>query len=306
MGVIPPLNYEQWEEAFSLYKQTPQYKKINEGMSLTSFKRIYFWEFLHRLWARSMGLIFVLPLMFFIRKKWIDRNLFRELAVILLLAMMVASFGWIMVASGLVSRPWVSAYKLTIHLCLALLLYSYLLWTYLKYTWPGKAYVRPKRLLLIFLGLLGVQIALGGLMSGIKAALVFPTFPDYSGSFIPQVLMTADSWNVSNFLNYEGSPFLAALIQFFHRTLGYVLLLLGLVVFKRHKELWKNSGLQLSRRLFAFLLVMQVFLGISVLIKSVGEIPISLGVMHQAVAILLVTCTLWLVYFEGRTLKDVQ
>ena len=112
-GTLPPLSDSQWLEEFELYKATPQYQKINEGMSLSDFKFIYFWEYFHRLWARSMGFVFLFPFLFFWWKGWIDKPLMQRLGITVLLAAIVASFGWIMVASGLIDRPWVIAYKLT-------------------------------------------------------------------------------------------------------------------------------------------------------------------------------------------------
>jgi len=115
-GTIPPLNSADWEEAFDLYKATPQYKQINKGMSMSEFKFIYFWEFIHRLWARTMGFVFLFPFLFFLGTQRFSKKLFKQLIVVFLLAALVASLGWIMVASGLRDLPWVSPYKLTLHL----------------------------------------------------------------------------------------------------------------------------------------------------------------------------------------------
>lgn len=131
-GTFPPMSEETWIEEFELYKKTPQYHKINAGMSISAFKWIYFWEYLHRLWARTMGFVFLIPFLIFYRKKLISNHLLRRLGVVILLAMLAATFGWIMVASGLVNRPWVNAYKLSFHLCIALSVYTALLWTYLE------------------------------------------------------------------------------------------------------------------------------------------------------------------------------
>ena len=118
-GTIPPLNAVQWDAAFDLYQATPQYQKINQGMSLAEFKFIYFWEYIHRLWARAMGFVFLIPFIYFAIKGWIDRKLMKNLGIVVLLAALAASFGWIMVNSGLKDRPWVNAYKLAVHLGIA-------------------------------------------------------------------------------------------------------------------------------------------------------------------------------------------
>jgi len=115
-GILPPMSQEAWQAEFDLYKATPQYQKINEGMSLSEFKFIYFWEYIHRLWARMMGFVFIIPFVVFLFKGHLDKALIKRLGGVVLMAAIVASFGWIMVASGLEDRPWVNAYKLSLHL----------------------------------------------------------------------------------------------------------------------------------------------------------------------------------------------
>jgi heme a synthase len=298
MGTIPPLNTEAWEAAFELYKDTPQYKRINAGMSLGEFKFIYFWEYLHRLWARLMGFVFIIPFIIFLRKKWINPGIIRMLLTVVLLAGLVGVFGWIMVASGLIDRPWVNAYKLSIHLSLALVVYGYLFWTLLTAINPGvglfKSGLYPA--VRLFLVLLCIQIFLGGLMSGLKAALVYPTWPDLGGSWIPDVLLNEAAWSVDNFVDYESSPFLSALVQSLHRLIGYLLLINGLYIFyKLHDD--KSQGLfKVLPWVLISLLIIQIVLGVTVLIQSIGSIPLLYGVLHQAVAILLLTVAIYLFY----------
>ena len=137
-GTLPPLNAADWQIEFEKYQETPQYEKINEGMSMSDFKFIFFWEYFHRLWARTMGFVFIIPFFIFLRKGWLPKPLMRRLLIVVGMAAVVASFGWIMVASGLIERPWVDAYKLTIHLSLAFILFSYLLWTIFHTFTPNK------------------------------------------------------------------------------------------------------------------------------------------------------------------------
>ena len=125
MGTIPPLNAQEWEHAFDLYKETPQFLKINPDMDMGGFKAIFFWEWFHRLWARTMFGIFLIGFFYFLWKKWMPANLRRHLLVIVGLGALEGMFGWIMVASGLKDRPWVNAYKLTVHLSIGLLIFSY-------------------------------------------------------------------------------------------------------------------------------------------------------------------------------------
>jgi len=172
-----------------------------------TFKFIYFWEYLHRLWARSMGFVFLFPFMFFYFKKWIPRSLIRRLGLVILLAVLAATFGWIMVASGLVNRPWVNAYKLSLHLCIGISVFAALWWAFISYIHPrsgsgrvssSKKYLRPLLFLLI------VQIFLGGVMSGTKAALFINTWPDLNGEMIPSDLLNLD---IPSFVNTVTSSF---------------------------------------------------------------------------------------------------
>jgi len=298
-GTLPPMNTVQWEEAFELYKATPQYEKINEGMELKDFKFIYFWEYFHRLWARLMGLVFAIPFFIFLRKGWLDKMLKRRLLIVVLMAAVVASFGWLMVASGLVERPWVNAYKLTMHLSLALILFSYLLWTTFKVFQPYKQVFHSKMLkkgALTLLIVLSLQIILGGIMSGMKAALFYPTWPDMSGELIPSVLLDGAEWTGQNFINYDKTPFMSALIQILHRTTAYLLTVIGLWYIISGLKQQTSPLFRQTLFLFIGLLFLQVMLGILTVMNSIGSIPVGLGVYHQAGALLLLGSLLFLNY----------
>ncbi|MBX2815860.1 MAG: COX15/CtaA family protein, partial [Saprospiraceae bacterium] len=252
----------------------------------------------HRLWARAMGFIFLVPFILFLWKGALTKRLVRRLLVTVLLAGLAGIFGWIMVASGLVNRPWVNAYKLTIHLGIALILYSYHFQTVLLTRGfnDGGLYPKVRRAIGFFLSLLALQIFFGGLMSGMKAALVFPTFPDMHGSFIPNVLLDLGNWSVDNVVHYDKSAFMPALIQVTHRSLAYLLVISQLyIIWKYQKALFSGAYKKLST-LWIILLITQVVLGVSVLLGSVGTIPIYSGVAHQAFAILLLSATIALRY----------
>lgn len=302
-GTLPPFSEQSWNEAFDLYKATPQYQKINEGMSLSEFKFIYFWEYFHRLWARLMGLVFAIPFVIFWRKGWVDRVLMRRLGVVILLAALAASFGWIMVASGLLNRPWVNAYKLTLHLSIGLTLYSYLLWTTLHVFYPNQVMFRNtnvRKWAIIMTSVLGVQIVLGGIMSGMKAGLFFPTWPDMNGEFVPALLFDNAQWNVDNFVHYDSAPFMAALIQVAHRITAYVLTIIVLIYFFKAKKLAENRVFKTWLHLLVSLLIIQVLLGILTVINCVGFVPVGLGVLHQAGALFLLTAALFQNYSLGK------
>lgn len=298
-GTLPPLNATQWEDAFELYRATPQYAKINEGMSMNDFKFIYFWEYFHRLWARLMGFVFAIPFFIFWRKGWLDKPLMRRLGVTVLLAALVASFGWIMVASGFIERPWVNAYKLTMHLSLAFILYGYLLWTTFKVFQPQPVSFQHsllKTYAKVLTVLTALQIILGGIMSGAKAALFFPTWPDMNGEVLPEVLMNSSMWNVENFVNYDATVFLPALVQFLHRGVAYLLTIIALYLSWKLIKTHQNSIIRTAVYLLVSMLVIQVALGIFTVINSVGVIPVGLGVLHQAGALGLLSAVLYLDY----------
>ena len=298
-GTLPPLNEAAWEMEFDKYKATPQYAKINEGMTMGEFKFIYFWEYIHRLWARLMGFVFAIPLAIFWARGMVDKPLLKRLGVVFLLAALVASFGWIMVASGLIDRPWVNAYKLTMHLSLALILFSYLFWTTLKVIQPrplriGDKMLKRGALAVTVIGTL--QIVLGGIMSGMKAGLYYPTWPDMNGEAMPSVLLSTSNWTVENFVNYDASLFMPAFIQIFHRTTAYVLTALVLWFAYQGLKRAKTPHLRVGLYLLVSVLIIQVVLGILTVVNCVGTVPVALGVYHQAGALLLLSAILYVDY----------
>lgn len=302
-GTLPPTSAAAWEHEFDLYKATPQYKKINEGMSMSEFKFIYFWEYIHRLWARTMGLVFFFPFLYFLSTRMFSRKLFRQLVLVFLLAALVASFGWIMVASGLIERPWVNAYKLTMHLSLAFILYGYLLWTTFGVLFPNTKVIHNsmlKRWGIALTALLALQIVLGGIMSGTKAGLSYPTWPDMNGEVVPAILFDANEWNVDNFVNYDRNGFLPTFIQAFHRSTAYLLIIIGLWYFFKGIKAEITPRLRRGLYMWITMLVIQIMLGIITVINCRGSIPVDWGVLHQGGALLLLTAML---YINFLTLK---
>jgi heme a synthase len=292
-GTLPPLTESAWVEEFNLYKTTPQYIEINEGMSMSDFKFIYFWEWVHRFWARIMGFVFIIPFTFFYFKKWFKGStLLRDLGVVFLLALLAASFGWIMVASGLVKRPWVNAYKLSLHLCIAFSVFAYLLWTYLKYINMPHSPIYKNKITFIFLVVLWLQLFLGGVMSGMKAAVYFPTWPTMNGEIVPSFIFNISEWSYEKFNNYDAYELLPALVQLFHRLTGYTLFILGTYL---SYILYKNNRNKINMRYLCYFFVMlisQVILGIITVLLSKGEVPVLWGVLHQGGALLLLTSVL--------------
>jgi cytochrome c oxidase assembly protein subunit 15 len=298
-GAVPPLNEAKWESEFELYKQTPQYHKINRGMSLGEFKFIYFWEYFHRLWARLMGLVFIFPFLWFLWRGMLSKRLMRNLLVVVALAGLEGFFGWIMVASGLIQRPWVNAYNLTLHLCMALVIFGYLLWTiFIAYQPkpPVFAQTSLKRFGWWLVGVAFFQIALGAMMSGSKAGLFYPTWPDMKGEYFPSVLLDASHWSADSFIHYDTNPFMPALIHILHRNTAYLLTIMVLYFAWR---MWKSNLTPALRNGVIGLtaaLVVQVLLGIFTLINCKGTVPVDLGVLHQAGAVVLFGILLFVNY----------
>lgn len=301
-GTLPPLNEAAWNVEFDHYRETPQYRKINEGMALSEFKFIYFWEYFHRLWGRIMGIVFFIPLVYFLSKKMLSPRLKKRLLVVGILAAVVASFGWIMVASGLIDRPWVNAYKLTMHLSLAFLCFGYLLWTTLEVWQPQKLafgeslHGTLKKVTVLLGALVVLQIMLGGVVSGSHAALAYPTWPDMNGKLIPEVLTQSENWSTDHLINYDSNTFAPAFYQFFHRSLAY-LIAIGLTAFLIFAYQRVVHGRYRKGLIFAaIILVLQLSLGILTLLNSKAIIPVGLGVAHQSGGLLLLSAMIYLLF----------
>lgn len=296
-GTFPPLSSHAWQEEFDEYKATPQYQKINRGMSMGEFKWIYFWEYLHRLWARLMGFVFLIPFLYFLWRKRLNRRLVKRLGEVVLLGAMAASFGWIMVLSGLSDRPWVNAYKLSIHLLLGLAVFALLLWTTLEEALPGyRGNIRwrgpghlPRTITIVLI----FQLFLGGLMSGMHAGLYYPTFPGMNGQVVPAVIQDGGEWTWEALKHYDQSGFAVALVQFCHRLLAYLLFFMVVYYLFRSRGSGKDQIYSNGRFVLGAMLIFQVLLGILTVINSKGSIPLILGVLHQAGAMLLLGA--WLI-----------
>ena len=290
-GIVPPLDQQSWEATFELYRRSPEYRQINVGMDLHGFKRIYWFEYSHRLLGRTIGTVFLLPFLYFLAKGWIRRPLIPRLAALFILGALQGLLGWFMVKSGLVDNPHVSQYRLTAHLGLALLIYAWMLHVALGLWFgmrqPVQAAVLPRYAVRFLLALAFVTILSGGLVAGLKAGHAYNTFPLMDGHWVPQVIfMQQPLWR--NF--FEN----IATVQFDHR-------LLATLVFSCVCLLWLGTlrsrlDVQLRGGLHALMaaVLLQVSLGISTLLLYV---PVPLASLHQAGAVLLLSV---LVYLNQR------
>ena len=298
MGVLPPLNQAEWQETFLLYQQFPEYQLKNFDMSLGEFKSIFWFEYGHRLLGRSIGLIFLLPFLFFLFRGKIEKALTPKLITLFVLGGLQGLMGWYMVKSGLVNDPHVSQYRLTAHLGLAVVIYAYMFWVALGLLYPkinGNANNTVTKntgnkigsLSLIITGIIIITILSGGFVAGTRAGFAFNTFPLMDGKLIPNGL-------------FEQSPLWRNLfenivtVQFDHRVLATLLfLVIPVFWFKTGKlagEFKVQSLARTGSHLLLAALALQITLGISTLLLVV---PVALAAAHQAGAILLLTAALF-------------
>lgn len=298
MGVLPPLNQAKWEETFLLYQQFPEYKLKNFAMSLGEFKSIFWFEYSHRLLGRSIGIIFLLPFLFFLVKGKIDKALTPKLITMFVLGGLQGLMGWYMVKSGLVNDPHVSQYRLTAHLALAIVIYAYMFWVALDLLYPkvdDKAQSSNRKLgqlSLIITVIIFITALSGGFVAGTRAGFAFNTFPLMNGRLIPVGLFElSPAWR--NF--FEN----IVTVQFDHRVMATLLFLLipafWWIAVKSHQE----SHIQTGLHLLLAALALQLTLGISTLLLVV---PVGLAAAHQAGAIVLLTASLFVSHqLRGRT-----
>lgn len=289
-GTLPPISQSDWDEFHQKYRQSPQYQQINKGMSVDEFKTIFWWEYIHRLLGRLIGLVFFIPFVYFLIRKQIDKPLGIKLSGIFVLGGLQGLMGWYMVMSGLVNDPHVSQYRLTAHLGLAFVIFAAMFWvaTDLLYD-KNKSPHDPEALRGVrhfsigLTWLIFIMVLSGGLVAGIRAGLAYNTFPLMNGHFIPPEIFMLEPWWRNFFDNM-------ATVQFDHRMIAWVLMLtIPYFWFKARKQQLSDSA-KLACNLLLIMLIIQVGLGISTLLLAV---PLKLAAAHQGGAMLLFTAALW-------------
>jgi cytochrome c oxidase assembly protein subunit 15 len=288
VGAIPPLSDADWHELFEKYKRTPEYREVNPGMDLEGFKGIFWLEYFHRLLGRLIGLAYLLPLLYFLARRRLERGLAWKLAGIFLLGALQGALGWFMVASGLVDEPRVSQYRLTAHLALAFVIYGAMLWIALDLLDPRPAQalaapVRLRRLAWALTALVAYMVVTGGFVAGIRAGLAYNTFPLMNGYFIPPEIMMLEPWWLNFFANM-------ATVQFDHRLGAWVLALAAPLLWL---QVTRTSATPPRARWLAHGLLAavaaQIALGIATLLLFV---PVALAATHQAGALVVFTLAL--------------
>ena len=281
-GILPPLNPAEWSKYFLLYKEIPQFILLNSSMSLDEFKIIFLWEYYHRLLGRIIGLFFIIPFLFLIFKKKLNRSLITKLSFIFILILFQGAIGWYMVVSGLTNNVSVSHYRLAFHLSTAFIIFSSLVWLFINY------YSNEKKkffqlnsdflLIKILIFLIFIQIIIGALVSGLDAGKIYQTWPLMNGNYFP------DDYSFNDLINLNNPSF----VQFVHRNIAYLIFFLavylGILIYKR-----KVKRLYASFLFFFLIILLQVFLGVSVLFSNLN---IFFASSHQISSIFLIACSL--------------
>jgi cytochrome c oxidase assembly protein subunit 15 len=281
-GTLPPFDDAQWEQAFAAYKTIPQYRQLNADMTLSEFKTIFWWEWSHRLLGRIIGIVYLLPFLYFLRLGGLSADLRRRLWLIFGLGALQGAVGWWMVASGLSERIEVSQYRLATHLVLALLIFAAIVWT-LRRLGERPAPVVNARLRVTSYALVAltfVQLYLGALVAGLRAGLLYNTWPEIDGAFIPSGdrLWFEQPWWRNLFEN-------ALTVQFEHRMTAYALFALAAI--HALDAMASRAGAAVGSALWLLAAVtLQALLGILTLLN---QVPLALALSHQAVAIVVLT-----------------
>lgn len=296
-GWLPPMSDEAWVSEFEEYKTSPEYIKRNYDFSMAEFKSIFWPEFYHRLLGRVIGIVFLIPFLWFLIKGRLkDKKLRLRLIVIFLLGGLQGAIGWYMVKSGLVDRPDVSHYRLALHLTTALTLFGYILWTAFGLIYPrseidAKGNSIRKWLYGLFV-LLGLQIIYGAFVAGLDAGKFYPTYPLMGDSFVPQAM--SDVIAKDGFISFLESPYV---VQFMHRWVAVLVVTMVIVVFFRAL---KAKLTNLQKRGLIFLLgavMLQFILGVFTILNLT---PLFLGVVHQLGAVVLLSALLLSIYSFSR------
>jgi cytochrome c oxidase assembly protein subunit 15 len=282
-GTLPPLNEAQWREAFEGYKTIPQYRELNAGMSFDEFKTIFWWEWSHRLLGRIIGIAYLLPFLWFLWRGALSTDLKRRLWIVFALGALQGAVGWWMVASGLTQRVEVSQLRLATHLVLALAIYAAIVWT-LRRLSERQSVVASARLKIGAMALLAltfVQLYLGALVAGLRAGRVYNTWPEIDGALIPSAarLLFEAPWWRNLFDN-------TLTVQFEHRMVAYALLALAILHAADAVRSRVGPAARSGAIWLALAVTVQAVLGIQTLLH---QVPILLGLAHQAVAIVVLT-----------------
>ena len=286
-GILPPLSNETWILYFNLYKEIPQFRLLNPSMTIEEFKVIFYWEYFHRLLGRIIGLIFLVPLIYFTFKKIIEKKVLNIFYFIFFLILFQGALGWYMVESGLSDDITVSHYRLSLHLFFAFIIISLLFWNYLNFKFlENKSFFNLRnKLIKILFSLILLQIIIGAFVSGLDAGLIYQTWPKMNHSYFPD---DVNIYQLNLFYLFDNQ----SIVQFLHRTIAYLItgfvIIIGIKMFiNKQKEHYKNYFIVFT------ILLTQVVLGIFTLISGLN---LYLASLHQITSVILVFSVLNLNY----------
>ncbi|RAJ13172.1 COX15/CtaA family protein [Olleya aquimaris] len=282
-GTIPPMNEVEWQEAFDLYKQYPEYQKLNSHFTLEEFKDIYFWEWIHRVIGRVIGLVFFIPFLYFLFTKQLTKPTIKKSIVLMCLGAFQGFLGWYMVKSGLVDRPDVSHYRLAMHLTTAFITFAATFWVALDLMFPFNKIVNTgfKRLVRLGMLVLLIQIIYGAFVAGLDAGWVHNHWPMMSeGKFIHESVYLERETLFANLTEGKSG------VQFVHRILAYVVVAFILLIYFKGKKYIETNYQRTALNLMLGLVFLQFILGVFTLLL---QVPVWLGVVHQVGAFLLLS-----------------
>lgn len=298
MGSIPPLSEQDWLDTFNKYKQTPEFRIKNHDFSLEEFKSIFWWEYIHRMLGRLIGLVFIVPFLYFLFKKKLDAPLIKKLFIVFALGCFQAFLGWFMVKSGLVKDPQVSHYRLAGHLVTAFILFGFIFWIMLEIIFrkAGKEVTHTRRLRKYTVALLFItfiQVTYGAFVSGLKAGRIYNTFPKMGDQWIPDTVGFAyQKAGLISFLENMGS------VQFIHRYIAFIIFFLVIYIWSISRKISLSSHQRMGLSLVLSILTAQILLGIFTLLFAV---PVVLAIFHQIGALLLVTAIIYFWFHLRKT-----
>ena len=294
MGAIPPITDAQWEDAFEQYKQFPEYQQVNRGMSLAEFHFIFFWEYLHRMIGRLIGLVFIIPFGYFLIKNKFDSAQLKRASLLLVLGLSQGLMGWYMVQSGLIDVPRVSPYRLAAHLSLAFIIFGFCVWFALdlneKYKQPGNGASELRKWLWLFFVILSFQIVWGAFVAGLHAGHIYNTFPKMHQFWIPPELWLMQPFAINFFENM-------VTVQWIHRVLATLLGVLAIGMWVRSYQLETSFTAKMWILSVFSIVLIQYLIGVFTLVYHV---PVWLGVLHQTVAMVLFGAVIGSIHFLNR------
>ncbi|MEO2067724.1 MAG: COX15/CtaA family protein [Flavobacteriaceae bacterium] len=282
-GTIPPINNQQWQEAFELYKQYPEYQKLNSNISLKEFKGIFFWEWLHRAIGRAIGLVFIIPFLYFLITRQLDKSTIKKTIILLILGGFQGLLGWYMVKSGLVDRPDVSHYRLAAHLTTAFATFAFTLWVALDLIFPIKQTINKayRNLIRISLIILFIQIIYGAFVAGLDAGFIHNHWPMMSeGKFMHETVLIEKTPVYKNFIEGRSG------VQFVHRILAFIVVLSVVMIYLKGKKIAVSNHQLNGLNSILILVGLQLLLGVLTILL---QVPLWLGIAHQIGAFLLLS-----------------